>query len=72
MTVGELIEQLKGLDKNLPVHFAYNYGDYWKTVVAPEVSSIEEMPVKHSSYHNMPKLIEDDESGETISAIVLR
>jgi len=60
MKVSELIELLQMEDQDADVHFSYNYGDHWRTQVAPTVDSVEEGVVKYSSYHNMDK-IEDDE-----------
>ena len=61
MKVRELIEQLQNHDPEAEVHFAYNYGDHWRTQVAPVVEAVDELYVKHSDYHNMPRLIDDDE-----------
>lgn len=60
MNVQDLINELEQYDDNLPVHFSYQYGDHWRTVVAPEVSSVTEGAVIHSSYHNMDKEVEED------------
>ena len=61
MKVAELIAELQHLDPEAEVHFSYNYGDYWRTTVAPEVSEVFEGYVKDSSYHQMPKLMADEE-----------
>ncbi len=59
MTSHELARAL--LDgPDLPVHYAYSYGDYWKTTVAPEVRSVQEGVVTHSEYHNMDKVVDED------------
>jgi len=60
-TVKELIELLQGFDDNLPVHFGYNYGDRPNTLVAPGVDNAEEVYVKDSAYHQMPRVIDEDE-----------
>ena len=60
ITVKELIEQLGYMDQDAEVHFSYNYGDHWRTQVAPKVGGVEEGVVKYSDYHRMDK-IEDDE-----------
>lgn len=68
MTVGELIEHLKEFDESLPVHIAYNYGDYWKTRVTPKAKRVEESSVVYSEYHRMPKeAIKYDEDGKLTS-----
>ena len=41
MQVKDLIEQLKYLDQDAEVHFAYNYGDHWRTEVAPKVGRVD-------------------------------
>ena len=63
MTVKDLISELSNFDPDMEVAFAYNYGDYWKTEVASEVESVEELPVTYSSYHNMYKVDEDSKNG---------
>ena len=67
MTVEELINQLQFMDPTAEVHFTYNYGDHWRTQVAPEVTSVEPGFVVNSDYHRMPKVVEpdwDDEDAE--------
>ena len=60
MKVAELIEELKYMDQDAEVHFAYNYGDHWRTTVAPRVDNISEGCVEFSDYHRMDKLVEED------------
>jgi hypothetical protein len=63
MKVSELIEQLKYMDQDAEVHFAYDYGDHWRTRVAPNVRGVDEGAVEYSTYHMMDKLVdpfEDD------------
>jgi hypothetical protein len=64
MTVQELIEQLGYMDKDAEVHFAYNYGDHWRTQVAPKVGEVFEGAVVYSEYHRMDKMVEDDGEGD--------
>ena len=61
MQVFQLIERLMDLDPNAEVHFSYNYGDHWRTEVAPKVDSVLEGVVKYSDYHRMDKLMDEDE-----------
>jgi hypothetical protein len=72
MTVEELIAELQGCDPQAKVHFAYNYGDHWRTEVAPTVDVVEMGMVKYSDYHRMPKVVqydaEDDEDYNTDDA----
>jgi hypothetical protein len=70
MKVKDLIEQLGYMDAEAEVHFSYNYGDHWRTQVAPSVDSVEEGVVEFSDYHRMDKMVEeyedqfDEETGE--------
>jgi hypothetical protein len=64
MQVFQLIEQLMDLDPNAEVHFSYNYGDHWRTEVAPKVGSVLEGTVKYSEYHSMDRLLDEDEMYE--------
>ena len=61
MKVSQLIEQLGYMDQDAEVHFQYNYGDHWRTQVAPEVRGCDVGYVKFSDYHRMHKVTEDDE-----------
>jgi hypothetical protein len=74
MTVKELIEKLSEFDADQEVHIAYNYGDHWRTMVAPHVREVEEAEVKWSEYHSMPKIADDDadETLDTRPVVVLR
>lgn len=62
MTVQELIEQLGYMDKDAEVHFAYNYGDHWRTEVAPKISRVNEGVVEFSEYHRMDKLVDEEDT----------
>jgi hypothetical protein len=61
MQVKDLIEQLRFMNPDAEVHFSYNYGDHWRTEVAPTVDSVTEGVVKYSDYHRMDKLMDEDE-----------
>ena len=61
MKVSELIEQLGYMDQDAEVHFSYNYGDHWRTEVAPKVSNVSENVVKYSDYHLMDKIETDED-----------
>jgi len=61
MLVKELIESLKYMDQDAEVHFAYNYGDHWRTEVAPKVERVHQGIVEFSDYHRMDKLVEDED-----------
>jgi len=61
MQVKELIEILKNYDQEADVHFAYGYGDHWRTQVAPAVSQVFDGVVEYSDYHRMDKLVDDED-----------
>jgi hypothetical protein len=60
MLVRDLIELLEGYDADMEVHFAYGYGDHWRTTVAPRVSNVSGGLVQYSDYHRMDKLADED------------
>ena len=64
MKVSELIEELKYMDPDAEVHFAYNYGDHWRTQVAPTVDRVDVGTVKYSDYHRMPKVVESEDDDD--------
>jgi hypothetical protein len=77
MQVKELIEMLEGMNPEAEVHFSYNYGDHWRTEVAPKVDRVDEGAVVYSDYHRMDKMVEDngdfdEETGEEIVDETLR
>jgi hypothetical protein len=59
MQVKELIEILGRYDQEADVHFAYGYGDHWRTTVAPAISQVFDGVVEYSDYHQMDKLVEE-------------
>jgi len=61
MKVSQLIEELGFMNPDAEVHFSYNYGDHWHTEVAPCVDSVEEGVVKYSDYHQMDKMVDDED-----------
>lgn len=75
MKVAQLIEQLQAMDPDADVHFSYNYGDHWRTQVAPTIDRVDEGYVEHSDYHRMDKVIDmddfDDEGTELPNRVVL-
>jgi hypothetical protein len=71
MLVKELIESLQYMDPEAEVHFAYNYGDHWRTEVAPKVGRVDEGVVEYSEYHRMDKIASedyDDEDEQTVAS----
>ena len=61
MLVRDLIELLQMEDQDAEVHFQYNYGDHWRTQVAPKVDEVMVGYVKYSDYHRMDKLVSEDD-----------
>jgi hypothetical protein len=61
MNVKELIEQLQDMNPEAEVHFAYGYGDHWRTTVAPSASRVFQGQVQYSEYHRMDKMVEDED-----------
>ena len=61
MKVSELIELLGYHSPDAEVHFSYNYGDHWRTEVAPAVSSVADGVVEFSDYHRMDKMVDDED-----------
>ena len=72
MKVQDLIELLQQENPEAEVHFQYNYGDHWRTQVAPTVDSVENGYVTFSDYHRMHKVVDeedfdyDEETGEPV------
>jgi hypothetical protein len=60
MNVRRLIEQLQFMNPDAEVHFSYNYGDHWRTEVAPTVDRVDEGVVEYSDYHRMDKMVDDE------------
>ena len=60
MKVQDLIELLQAENPEAEVHFSYNYGDHWRTQVAPKVESVEVGYVTYSEYHRMHKVADED------------
>jgi len=61
MKVADLIAELQYMDADAEVHFSYNYGDHWRTEVAPKVGSISQGVVEFSDYHRMDKMVDDED-----------
>lgn len=61
MKVADLIDLLQSEDPEMEVAFGYNYGDYARTTVAAKIHMAEVNTVVHSDYHNMDRIIDDDD-----------
>lgn len=74
MTVGEMRERLEGLDDGLKVLMAYPSGDYWRTIIAGTIDTVETCQVEWSAYHGkfvLPKEgKEPEESGEEVVVLI--
>lgn len=64
MKVWELIEALQEHDPDSEVKFAYNYGDYPRTMVTSNPSYVETGVVEYSDYHRMDRVVSDEEIAE--------
>ena len=71
MKVKDLMRYLEDMNSEAEVHFAYCYGDYWRTEVAPAISRVDEGMVAYSQYHQMDKMIDDDSDEETVRRVVV-
>jgi hypothetical protein len=71
MTVKELMNTLEDFDPNMEVKFAYNFGDYWGTEVANNVTEIDEGQVRYSDYHRMDKVVDDENDEEYYTKTVV-
>ena len=67
MKVKDLIEQLGYMDPEADVHYSYNYGDHWRTEVAPKVDRVDEGAVVYSEYHRMDKMVENEYDDEFVT-----
>ena len=61
MKVSELIEILGRYNQDVEVHFSYNYGDHWRTEVAPAICQVHDGVVEYSDYHQMDKMVDDED-----------
>jgi len=62
MKVRELIALLEEEGPEADVHFAYNYGDHSRTIVAPKVNHVTEVAVTYSGYHRVDRLAVDEQA----------
>lgn len=71
MTVKQLIEALQEELDDAEVMFAYEYGDYGRSVVAEKVRRVGADEVEWSEYHRSWKVIDDDEAGPGSKRVVV-
>jgi hypothetical protein len=60
MTVTELINKLRRMDRDMIVRFAYDYGDRSHTTTTQPVCKVEEQPCRFSEYHRAFTLLDGD------------
>jgi hypothetical protein len=64
MKVYQLIMKLEEHDGDADVFMAYPSGDYWRTIIAGKIDTVESCQVKWSDYHSkfvLPKEGKDPE-----------
>lgn len=75
MTVSELIQNLQQYDGDMEVMTAAPSHDYWGTVCANAVSSIDTANVADSPYHGTNKVVDDEKienySDDELKEVVL-
>ena len=75
MKVSELIERLQNLDPDMDVMFEHPAHDYWRTVLASDVSRVEENTVRYAEYHRQHVLAdgydEDEEDSDPRKQVAL-
>jgi hypothetical protein len=64
MTVKELREVLADFDADMEVRFAYNYGDYWNSEVAADITDADIGQVQYSAYHRSDKVVDPDRDND--------
>jgi hypothetical protein len=64
MTVKELREMLADFDSDMEVRFAYNYGDYWNSEVAADITDADIGQVQYSAYHRLDKVVDPDKDND--------
>jgi hypothetical protein len=57
MKAKDLIKELENWDPETEVHFAYNYGDHWRTEVAPKIRRVAEGMVDDSDEEDVRRVI---------------
>ena len=69
MTVAELRNMLADFDADMEVRFAYNYGDYWNTEVAADITDADVGQVQYSAYHRSDKVVDPDKYDDDYDSI---
>ena len=71
MKVAELIEILKLMDQTADVRVAHNTGNYWNTVITPEVTSVSVENITFSPYSDEFRIVDEDEV-EFSTAVIIK
>lgn len=73
MKVKNLINILSSLDQDAEIYIIYDYGDYWHSIVATPVKTVEENDIKYSEYHKKYEVVDrgDVESDENKTKTVI-
>lgn len=75
MTVSELIQNLQQYDGDMEVMTAAPSHDYWGTLNANKVGTIDTANVTYSDYHNTHKVVDDEKidnySDDELKEVVL-
>lgn len=75
MTIKQLLAKLKELGDqyghDTEVVFAYPAGDYWHTIVAEKIQSIDAGEVEWSAYHRKYEIVDDPEDSEIETKTVI-
>jgi hypothetical protein len=69
MTIKELINELKQFSPDREVYFSFPAEDYWGNHKVQEVSSVEEVEVHYSCYHE--SLVETKENQESEKQVII-
>lgn len=70
MTVAELKALLEQYPETAPVYFTYDYGDHWHTIVAKEITSVDEGAIVYSDYHSMNKVDEEPADDAELAILI--
>jgi hypothetical protein len=75
MTVQQIIDALSQFDPDTEVMTAAPSHDYWGTVTANKVGTIDTANVTYSDYHNTHKVVDDEKiynyDGDEVKEVVL-
>jgi hypothetical protein len=72
MTVAQLIEILQEMNQDDEVAFGYPSGDYWRTTIAKQITSVEEAATIYSEYHGANKVDEEDAEYDDDDKLVIK